>query len=328
MNIMKRIINLCIVIIALIGLSGSAFGQTTNSGTTPAIGTTHSYWVNSDDGTALKTGYPTGNTYLWYITKGDLLTTNTSDFTIATGGGYIDGNSPVTDLYTIDITWSAASAGSTYYLHIIETATAAAGGCSNHKVEIIKPFSDFQLAIANVDEEDLGTEVAQDFANCAPNVTPAIVSDAIVYDYGTTTLYYKVVASNIDKAKYTFGYKIETTGGPTAKSATYGTVSGGTYTQAGTLTADGTSQIQEVTNAEKSSTIYIKVVLDNNQGDATTFANPFEGLTAHSVKVTLESGTQGAANAIITDGNDTTTDDDYRNQNISARPSTSGIGSN
>jgi hypothetical protein len=325
MNIMKRILTFSIVLICTMGFSTLVSAQGT--GTDPAIGFSHSYWVNSEDGTALKTGYPTGNKYLWYITKSDLTAVNTSDFTITTAA-YVDATTEVNNLYKIDIIWNAASAGSTYYLHVIETDGTTS--CSNHKVEIIKPISDFQLAIANVDETALGTVVEQDFENCAPNVTPVLVSDAVRYNYGTTKLYYKVDAKNIDAANFDFEYNIAKTGGPTAVSATYGTVSGSTYSSIGALTVDGADHTQTITNTATNYIFYIEVILDNNNGDNTDFAtaNVFEGLSVHNVRVTLISGTQSAATATITDGNDTTTDDNYRNQNILARPGTSQIGSN
>jgi hypothetical protein len=310
---MNRILTFSITLLCLLGFSNLAVAQT-DSGTTPAIGTTHSYWVNSTDGSSQDSGV--GNDYLWYITQGDLTTTNTSDFTITTST-YADGSTAVANLYAIDITWAATSAGSTYYLHIIESD---ANGCSNHKVEIINPFSDFQLAIANVAVTDLDTDEDADLASCAPSVTPTLVSAAIAYDYGTTALYYKVVASNIAAADYTFGYNITVTDGPSVVSATYGTGSGTTYTSIGTLTV-GSDATQVVTNTDLNSTIYIKVELDNNQGDDTTFANAFEGTAEHSVTVTLLSGTQDAASANL--GTDTD-----ENQIVSARPSTSSIGSN
>jgi hypothetical protein len=325
---MKKLLTFCIVLICT--MSFSAFVNAQGSGTAPSIGSTHQYWVNSGDNGATQ-NVGTGNNFLWYVTKGDLTTKNTSDFSIvsAVSGGtpaYVNNTTSVTNLFTVNITWKAASAGSTYYLHVMETGT---NGCSNHKVEIINPVSDFRLAIANVDEGALGTVVAQNFNNCAPNVAPALVSNSIRYDYGKTKLYYKVDATNIDAADFSFVYNITKTGGPTTISASYGTVSGNTYTSSGTLDVTSGNHTQSVTNTSNSATVYIEVVLDNNNGSADFVpATVFEGTSAHNVKVTLISGAQSVATATITDGNSETSDDDYRNQNIQARPSTTGIGSN
>ncbi|MFT5750115.1 MAG: hypothetical protein ACI93S_001389, partial [Ancylomarina sp.] len=193
-------------------------------------------------------------------------------------------------------------------------------GCSNHKVQIIDPFSDFQLAIANVNVATLADDASADLSSCASDVTPKLVSSAIAYDYGTTALYYKVKATNIAAAEYIFGYNIAVTNGPSVVAATYGTVSANTYTEIGPLTSDGVNNTQSVANSALNSTIYIKVVLDNNQGDATNYASAFDGTTEHNVTVTLISGTQDAAIAKlgVSEGN----------QIINARPSTSLIGSN
>jgi hypothetical protein len=305
---MNRILTLSIMLISVFGFSNVALAQT-NSGKTPAIGSTHSYWVNSNDntnGTTHDSGV--GNDYLWYITKGDLKSKNTSDFTITTGS-YVNENKSVTDLYKIDITWLAASAGSTYYLHIVETD---AKGCSNHKAEKITPFSDFRLAITNVD--NAFADAANDLEVCAPDVALSLNGGgAIEYNYGTTTLYYKIDATNIDKANFTLGYNIAVdaafTGTPTAD---YGTVSGSTYTKVGDLVASG-NQTAVITNTENSATIYIRVQLPNSTA--------FEGLVDQNVLVTLVSGVQGAAKATL--GADVD-----ENQIVPARPSTSGIGSN
>jgi len=295
-------------------------------GTAPAIGTSHKYWVNANADGSSQTG-GIGNSYAWYLTStinGTAIdASSTTEFEFAEAY-----NTATVNLFAVNITWKAPSSGSTYYLHIIETDKD--NGCSNHKVEIIKPISDFQLAIANVDETALGTVVAQDFDNCAPNVTPVLVSDAVRYDYGKTKLYYKVDAKNIDAADFNLVYNITKTDGPTAVTATYGTVSGSDYTSIGSLTVGVGDHTQTIANTENNYAFYIEVVLDNNNGDNTDFAtaNVFEGLSAHSVQVTLVSGTQAAATAKITDGDSGTTDDNYRNQNISARPGTSEIGSN
>jgi len=302
---MKKIRNLCIAIIALVGLSSSAFAQGT--GIAPAIGSNHSYWVNSDDGIGLKTGYPTGNKYLWYITKGDLAAKNTSDFNITTVG-YVDNSTEVTDLFKINIDWLAASAGSTYYLHIIERS---GDGCTNHKVEIINPFSDFQLAIINVTNSL--ADAADDLKVCAPDVALTLNAGAVEYDYGTTTLYYKVDATNIDTDDYVLGYNIDVNDAFTGTvTATYSTDGGSNYS-ALTNYVDATDVTQTISNTANASSVIIKVELVNS--------TTFEGTTAHDVTVKLVSGAQGVALATLPADVD-------KKQDVPARPSTSGIGSN
>jgi len=303
---MKKLRNLCIAAITLIGLSSTAFAQT-DSGTTPAIGTSHSYWVNSATGATHDSGV--GNDYRWYITKGDLTTVNTSDFNITTVG-YIDDATPVLNLFKVDIEWLAASATSTYYLHIIETD--AVNGCKNHKAEIIDPFSDFQLAIVNVDIADLALPAADDLDVCAPDVALTLGA-GIVYNYGTTELYYKIDATNIDKVDYVLGYNID------VAAAFTGTVNASFSIDAGTTYSplvnysDGNDVTQTIGNTATSSSVIIKVELVNSTG--------FEGTTAHDAIVKLISGAQGVALATLPADVD-------KKQNVPARPSTSGIGSN
>ncbi|MDE5423132.1 hypothetical protein L3073_13010 [Ancylomarina sp. DW003] len=316
---MKKLRNLCIAIIALVGLSGSAFAQT-NSGITPAIGTEHGYWVNANAaGAGFTTGYPTGNTYLWYVTKGDLTSpAPATDVTIgefATGDpAYVDATTAVVDLYRIKLTWLAPSATSTYYLHIIETS---ADDCSNHKVEIINPFSDFQLAIANVAVADLTTAAADDLKVCAPDVALSLGGGgAVEYNYGTTALYYKVDATNIDTENYVLGYNIDVNDAFTGTvTATYST-DGGTNYSALVNYVDATDVTQSITNTANASSVIIRVELANG--------TTFEGITSHDVTVKLVSGAQGVALATIP----TDLADKQKKQDVPARPSTSGIGSN
>ncbi len=319
---MKKILTSCIVLVCTIGFSTLVSAQ----GTAPAIGTSHKYWVNANvDGSTQAGGID--NSYTWYLTS--TINGTAIDATGATEFVFAEAyNTATKNLFAVNIEWKAPSSGSTYYLHIIETDKD--NSCSNHKVEIIKPISNFQLAIANVDEGALGTVVDQDFDNCSPDVTPVLVSDAVRYNYGTTKLYYKVDAKNIDAASFDLEYSIVKTAGPIAITATYGTLSGSDYSSINSLNADGDPHTQTIANTANSSTIYIEVTLDNNNGDNTDFATAtvFEGLSPHNVRVTLVSGTQDVATATITDGDAGTTDDNFRNQNILARPGTSLIGSN
>jgi hypothetical protein len=313
---MKKLRNLCIAIIALVGLSFSANAQ--NSGTTPAIGTDHDYWVNANLTGTTYTGVE-NNTYQWYVTVNGLdFVTNlapASDLTVAnvTGdAGYIDANTAVAEMYRINLTWLAPSADglNTYYLHVIET-NALNGGCSNHKVQIIDPFSDFQLAIINLDV-DLAN-AADDINVCAPNVAPSINGSTIEYSYGTTTLYYKVDATNIDAADYVLGYNIDVNDAFTGTVATSYSTNGGTSYSDLPVFADAADKTQAITNVANSSEVIIKVELVNGAG--------FEGIVNHDVIVKLVSGAQGVALASIPGDVD-------KQQFIPARPSTSDISSN
>ncbi len=307
---MKNILRITIALFALVAFANLANAQT-NSGITPAIGTAHDYWVNSTDNGATQTS-GTGNTFEWFLSKdaaGTTKLTNNDEFNVATSGY----NVATSDLYKINILWKAASANEKYYLHVIETNPAT--GCSNHKAQVINPFSDFQLAIGNVNTTF--TDEADNFQVCAPDVVlteDATATSGVGYDYGTTKLYYKVDAMNIGKEDFEFNYQIDIAaayaGNPAV--ATIGTVSAGVYANENNLTVGGEQTIT-ITNTENSNTKYICVALENGT---------FEGLAEHIVTVTLKSGKQKTAVANIVTGKE------VRNQIVPARPSTSVIGSN
>lgn len=303
---MKKILKSAIALFALVAFTNLANAQN-NSGTTPAIGTDHNYWVNSD-GTTQTSG--SGSTYEWYISTevAGAAYTNADEFTAPTTGY----GAATADLFKIGITWKAAAANKTYYLHVIETN---AEGCSNHKAQVIKPFSNFQLAIANVTNAFENKD--DNYKICAPDVTlTADESNAsgVAYNYGTTKLYYKVDATNIGKQNFELGYQIavaEAYKGNTPK-ATIGNVAGDKYTNVSDLTV-GAEETVTIANAENSNTKYVCIELENGT---------FEGLAEHMVTVTLKSGKQAAAIAKVVDGKA------ERVQVVKARPSTSGIGSN
>lgn len=93
--------------VTLTAMSAKVFAQST--GTTPAPGATHSYFITPGDA---------DNTFLWSVTKGDLTTDAGTDAVIANS-----------DAATTNITWaSSLTVGDWYYVHILETD---GDGCSN-----------------------------------------------------------------------------------------------------------------------------------------------------------------------------------------------------
>ncbi|MCT4613316.1 MAG: hypothetical protein N4A49_00405 [Marinifilaceae bacterium] len=334
---MKRFFYSIFALVAFVSFSNIAAAQT-NSGTTPAIGTSHSYWVNSSDGTTGKfdTEGHKGNDFQWYITKSDLVgAVPAGDLSITSPvKTYVNGATAVTDMFKVDIDWHAPSVKGVYYLHIIETAT---NGCTNHKVERIQPFSDFKLLVNNINNLTTEADEADNMTVCANDVTPVLIDtkgtagdlsdDEIRYNYGVKKLYYKITAQNFDKtqANFKFDYNIDITDGPTTFSASWGTIAGGTYTKVADLTfTDGTDATVNIDGiaAAVNKTFYVVVTLDYNQGDA-TFNAPFEGTAVHDCVFTLKGASQAAGNAIAA-----LPADADRKQIVNPRPSTSVISSN
>ena len=151
---MKKSINLCIAIIALVGLSFSVNAQGT--GIAPTVGSTHPYSVVND----------VNNTYQWFVTAnfGDIVDSAAADYDPGAGVATLS----ATTGSAINITWGTAAVGATYFVHVIETVTATS--CSNHKVLAVTPVNGFNLVIAAVSSPDLELTTVTELAGCAPNV--------------------------------------------------------------------------------------------------------------------------------------------------------------
>lgn len=299
---MKKIRNLCIAIIALVGLSSSAFAQ---SGQAPYVGSNHPYSVVNDD----------NNTYEWFVTKayGDLA--SNTDAGVATLSA--------TTGSAIDITWGSAVVGTTYFVHVIETITAT--GCSNHKVMAVTPINGFNLAIAAVSPTDvvLDGTAGKELEDCAPNVIVSgydTDSGEFTYNYGENTFYYKITASGIGENGWSPQLTIDA-GAAESYTAQWATEIGGTYT-GNDLTVDGaindiivagTPIVAPAVNAS----IWVKVTVDNA-----------EGLADNLITVTL---LDDAGTSEDEFGNDVSTiavTKDISTQTVKFRPTVNGITTN
>ncbi|MBW6536543.1 MAG: hypothetical protein K0B11_16150, partial [Mariniphaga sp.] len=85
--------------VALTAMSAKVFAQ--SSGTNPAPGATHNYFITDNSAS--------GNTVLWTVTKGDLETTAGLDAVIDAATSY-----------STDITWATGlTVGDWYYVHVV-----------------------------------------------------------------------------------------------------------------------------------------------------------------------------------------------------------------
>lgn len=293
---MKKLAFLLTAVI-ITALSSNAFGQ---SGLTPQSGATHTYWVNSDDGVNQTSGE--GNDYTWQVLRAGGSAASTSDYQFVTA-------SSGEDQFAVQIKWlaSAIADGDPYFLVLTETDAT----CSNKKAVQIDPENAFAVVIQNVDDllADLGA--AKEW--CAPDITLNLADANIQYNYGTTTLYYRIDAQGLD-SDWSFDYSFAETGKDANSTVTafWGAdVASATtaldYSAGGSIDVSGGAQ-----------DIIIKVVIANG-----TVA---EGETDdHDIILTLSSFSDGSNVPVSINGDSVPPNTEDINQIVKARPATSGI---
>jgi hypothetical protein len=197
--------------VLLTAMSVNVFAQST--GTTPAPGATHSYFITPGNA---------ANEITWTVLKSDFSTPAGSDVAIddATAA-------------TTDITWaSGLTVGAWYYVQVIETD---GDGCSNTKVLPVQiTQSDFTLTLA----------AANPTACYDGAVSVSIVSNAPVYDHGNSTLVFTVTPgaslATSSYTGYTFNLNITVPTGYNATPAFSGNVTDFT---AGTVTVNNNAAV-------------------------------------------------------------------------------------
>ncbi|RZT93146.1 hypothetical protein EV201_2298 [Ancylomarina subtilis] len=282
---MKKIRNLCIAIIALVGLSSAAVAQ---NGETPYLGSTHSYTVDDH----------AGSTYAWSVTtdfQGTADASGVVTFSATTGN-------------SINITWDSPAIGTTYFVHVVETNGE---GCSNHKVLAVNPVNGFVLQLASVNDSD-AVLTGADLQQCAPDASVTAYDPGtgnFTYAYGTNTFFYKITASGIGNNGWSPQFTLGTTDGAATYVATWGTTSAGTGNTVANL--DGTT-VNDIDVAGGNVSIWIKVVVTNA-----------EGVTANPIVVTLLDGANTSEDEYGNDVTSVT--GSAATQTVKARPNTSGI---
>jgi len=306
---MKKLVFLLATVL-LTAISANVFAQGT--GSAPVVGSSHDYWVNASSETTQTSG--DGNTYTWWVS------TNTSDLTVqevagtdftVNSGTY--GESGAVNNFTIDITWNNSAADNTYYLVVEETDTE---GCKNLKAIAVQPVaSAFALQFVALDADGLD---ADDPNRCAPDITVTASGTTISYDYGSETLAFKLVATDIYSA-WNFTGSFNNTLGSATPTLEYQI--GGT---AGTWDSYTPGNAVSVPyNSTGSEDVYVRVIVANGTSE--------EGTSAQTVELTL-SNVVGTGNVPVTEITDASnaefTSAPVQTQTVKARPSTSEIGSN
>ena len=318
---MKKL--LILSLIAFFALSSAKVFAQGGTGIAPEIGSTHTYYVNSSDGTTQDVGH-VGNSYTWWISTNDadLTVANTSsDFTVVGSSvASYNASSPELNAFSISITWnpasSAATAANPYYLVVKETD--ASTGCSNLKVLPIVPTNNFTLQYVALTSGGAPADNVTD--NCAPDVAVSASGGTITYDYGDGDYEFKLTPSGLGAASsWEFAYAFNNTIGTGA-------------TQTLTYSVDGGTNFiplpaSPVTVTSGTTSVIVKVNL--NYG--TTAGAHYEGLAAQTVQMTI-SGVQDAGGNAATDitnnAGTSIAGSAVQTQTINARPGTSIIGYN
>jgi|GEM_PF-2582633 len=302
---MKKLVFLLTAVL-LIAFSTGVFAQ---GGLTPHAGATHTYWVNTTDLADASSGHLSshdGNTYTWEVLRSGGVSADATDYSFET-------TSSGANIYSVQIKWLAPAIedGDPYFLVVTEVDGT---GCSNVKAVQIDPENAFAIVIQNVDETlaDLGADKEW----CAPDVVLNLADASIEYDYGTTTLYYRIEAQGLG-TDWAFDYEFTETGKDANSTVTafWGAdVASATaaldYTNGGSIGVSGGAQ-----------DIVIKVVIENGTSA--------EGKTAdHDIVLSLSDFSDGTNAPISINGTSLPPNNADITQTVKARPATSGIGSN
>lgn len=203
----KQILFLVCFFLAAFASVTKSYGQcVTADALHPTIGVGYDYTVTISGTTGA-----TASNYTFFVTQDVDLTSAslailpatgaTAVFSVTSGTGYAAYNTGGVDA-KIGITWLSTAFVSTnpYYLVVkyTETSSVANGSCSveNMRVWRIKPVNSFILAMA-------GSDVTGDITKantCPADITTAVITDngttaTVAYNYGTSSLFYKVTAS-------------------------------------------------------------------------------------------------------------------------------------
>ena len=284
----KQILLFVLFVVTTFASVSKSYGQTTCTpgALNPSAGVAYDYEVT------VTAGSGTSPVYVWYVTQatdliGGAKLTQGADFTVGTDSGFSTYSSTTSTSSKIKLTWNAAALanGNPYYL-VVKYSETSTAGCSveNMKVWQIKPVNSFLLAIA-------GSDVAGATANassCAPAITAATVTPAtptVSYDYGQSSIYYKVTASGV-AGTWTPTINLPALAGAASGqvyvSADWGTLGATpTWNSFGTIVAAGGNMTSSVAAPVSvvGTDILVRIVINNSK---------YEGTTAQTVTVGID----------------------------------------
>lgn len=283
----------------------------------PMPGTEYTYAVNVT---------PTGGKYNWFvttdpnfITSGGLTTniqTATGNIIFAAGTGY---NDPATGGSTQAITWEAAPATGDVFLviHYTDATSCTTDNLKVYKINILNNFAIdvYNITSAGAGNTTLGT-ASSNLDVCVPNVAGASYdssTEKMVYDYGTTYLYYVIAAANFVDA-WKLSFKINATL-DTKQSMTVSWSNDGTTAWTNLAAAAGvySATINGSSGFNSDDCIVVRVAIQNNG---------FESLATQAVELVADA-TYGSLKDVATNCTEAADYAKEATQTITARPTIS-----
>jgi hypothetical protein len=306
----KQLFFLAMAIFA-IGIS-SAFGQLVPRAITclpsdalhPIAGTPYTYSVNVPTPPGTKT-------YLWRVTQDQTFITN--KVLVATPempgtSTVLDAADPTYNVGTvggnsISLTWKSFIYDPLNPVFVIINVVNDNGTCTpnNMKVYKIQPINAFTLDIANLDKNKVlqpgyGSNIDRCISDVVSAVYDATAPEGVLYDFGSDTLYFEVVAANWSDSwlpsltisgydpKETITEVVWSTSNTFATTHLF-TLAAGVYTS-----ADNVVPSTGTTVGVAGESIFIRVIVDHTNG-----ANNYEGLTSEQIAVAVDGLTMLAA---------------------------------
>lgn len=278
---------------------------------------------------------PTGGNFQWWATKDfDFIKTTAGVTTNNSGTKLVDptalkagtnyGTAGVAD--NVDITWTSATlAGTTVAAptFVVVQYDATGTNCANNlKVYPILPVNGFTVDITNMNQAKAPLAYAAAYSFCVSNIVGArydLPTKAIVTDYGTSVLYFEVVAAN-----FTGGYTpfFQVSGLQTGQTVTSlqlytdvafattaiaTTLTGGAYSPAAPVTVD-----PSVTNTSTGVSLYMKLTIANGT---------FESLSDVPITLAVNGTTASGEKDVVNTACGTQTDyEDIAIQTVTKRP--------
>jgi len=307
---MKKLV-LLFAAVLFTAISANVFAQD-GSGTAPSIGSTHQYYVNGTWGTPSSGAENTY--YTWWIstTPADLTTrtTLTSHFSQSDGAAYDTQTKGDVGGTGIELQWTATADVSQIYYLVVQETDVDGTACSNMKAIAIQPANNFDVIFAAVNGAATDADNPE---RCAPDIAISATGTTIAYNYGSDEYIYKVTSAGL-YTDWTFNYAFSNTIGSATPTVEYST-DGSSYT---TTSDSGSKTVTPTTGA---ATVYFRVSLSNGTAE--------EGLTAQSMVLDLTNisdGSNAPAHIYMSDGVTEFTGDIEQTQTVTARPATTGIG--
>lgn len=310
---MKKLIFILFLAFIAIGFTTRSYGQLAPRPVTcissdafhPVAGTPYTYTVSVPSP-------PGSKYYTWIVTQDQTFVTNGALIATpeAVGGPILAAAdtwyaTSTLDADAISLTWQSFAYNPLQPVFVVIFVSNEGTACTSQNVKVykIEPMNSFTLDIANqnfshVTQGGYGTNMETCISPIESATYDATAPEGVLYDFGTDTLFYEVVAANFSEA---WNLTVQITGIDPLETVTVEWTKDGTYAggfNAMTGPANGTGAVPAVyisaTNVTVTDpsgfvgatgeSIFIRVVLDHS-----TAGNPsWEGLTAEGIALAVD----------------------------------------